>query len=501
MLLTLIIAGQVVALAKWRSHYLELQSLRAFVDDLPDEPAIPALSASLTAPSTNVDTRILQDAGTALANPPADLRLAIAALQQRRSGPELAFPLGWRMVNATNYECVTAGLVGDVNHALLTGFTDCGKDSWAASMLLSLALLNAPDKLQVAIIDGKGGLSWIGWENKAHVWLMAEDGTEILPAMDALKAERERRQKLLKLARCEKWEEYERGDMPLLVVFVSELMLLQDATSKTGLADWLNTELTSARAAGIRYIISSQTVTRMDTRWRSQIGLYIAGYQPRDDADEPNTSFSTKDLLRLGTNADSTIIGMPPSALAVPPAGQGVFTCVQGRAVITVRSTYVNKAQRLWLLDQLPNKALQSAALPATAKPTANIDDQIRALQEQLIMAEASIGCPTETPIGRSDAENTQFVGDPTAHRTPEKLSVNEDTMVSYVELPLPAEVVPFEEQRRIIEHAKTVKSKRQLSLALYGVDGGQKYAWVKQVCEATGLLTTPTQAPERAAA
>lgn len=353
---------------RWQAFKAWEAAQQPVADASPDAEAASILQAGAAAP---IDTTLLPGAGRALAKPPADLRIALREMVVKGESDPYSFPIGWRLTTEGKPSLVHAALVNDVNHILLTGFTDCGKDSWAASMLLSLGLLNTPQQMQFAILDGKGGLSWIGWAKKQHVWLLAETDSDIEPAMAALKAERERRQRLLKKAECEKWDEYEQGDMPLLVVFVSELMLLQDATSKTELADWLNTELTSARAAGIRYIVSAQTVTRMDTRWRSQIGLYIAGYQPRDDADEPNTSFSTKDILRFGTLADGTTIAVPPSALPVPPAGQGVFTCIQGRTVVTVRSSYVNKPHRQWLMSQLPDKPQPAAVRAPIAAPVA----------------------------------------------------------------------------------------------------------------------------------
>ena len=51
------------------------------------------------------------------------------------------------------------------------------------------------------------------------------------------------------------------------------------------------------------------------------------------------------------------------------------------------------------------------------------------------------------------------------------------------------AEVVPVEEQERILQAASTVKSRRQLSQKLYAVTGGPKYTWVQKVCDAAGLL------------
>lgn len=430
-----------------------------------------------------LDSEPVPGAGRALRSPPQDLRVIDQALtRQHPQTMAYRFPLGWTIDGL-----VSARLVGDINHTLLTGFTDSGKDSWAAAALLYLAYKHRPDQLRIAIIDGKGGLSWLGWGDLPHVMLFAKQPQDIRSAMDALKRERERRTPILEAAQCEKWEEYTGPDMPLLVVFVSELMLLQDATSKTELADWLNTELTSARSMGIRYIVSTQTATRMDTRWRSQIGLYIAGYQPRDDADEPNTSFSTKDLIKFGTSDAGVTMGVPPSAIPVPPAGAGVFTAIQGRTVITMRSSFLPKEHRLAVLAGIAErhpKALQPRQ-PVAARSALNDADN------PLLLALVT-GAPI--PIQDDGAKASYSVVE--SHKsTSEEVSPSESTSTpvrsngDFVVLPLPDHVVPSDEQRRIIEGAATVKSRRQLSLALYNTDGGEKSRWVSRVCDALGLL------------
>ncbi len=179
-----------------------------------ETPAVPAAMPPLA-----VDTRILSGAGAALLNPPADLRVSLSYIAGHAPKP-YTFPLGWRVALDGKATCVSAAFIGDVNHVLLSGFTDSGKDSWAAAALMAMAQTTPPEKLQLAIIDGKGGLSWIGWEDKAHVWFMAEEPEEVAPAMEQLTLERQRRQRILKAAKCEKWDGYQGGDLPLIVATV-----------------------------------------------------------------------------------------------------------------------------------------------------------------------------------------------------------------------------------------------------------------------------------------
>lgn len=482
-ILLLLVALALVGAVKGKDIIKEYRAFRAWREMGADvEHSSVAAPAAAIVPALAVDTRTLPGAGTALLNPPSDLRTSLRYIASR-TDKRYTFPLGWHLALDGQAHCVSASLVGDVNHILLTGYTDSGKDSWAATALLGMAQTMTPAQLQLGIVDGKGGLSWLGWENKAHVWAMAKRPEQIKAAMDQLTAERQRRTDVLEQTGCEKWEEYERGDMPLLVVFVSELMLLQAATSKTILADWLNVELTSARAMGIRYIVSTQTATNLDTRWRSQIGLYVAGYQPRDDADEPNTTFSTKSLIKFGARPTGEVVGVPPSALPVPPAGAGVFTCIQGRTVLTVRASYLNKEHRTWLLGQLPNKPAQAAQRPASAVRDTSDNPLLAALVAGLPLPIA----PEEsmTPHSGAIAHYSGLNAPVAPHSAMEIVSVKTETSP----LPVAVDIVPAEEQLRILAAAQNAPSRRKVAEQLYGVNGGEKYTWVKTVCNAAGLL------------
>ena len=161
-------------------------------------------------------------------------------------------------------------------------------------------------------MDGKG-LDYIGWRNKAHTWLLATDLEEIAPAMQQLTAERISRKTILADAGVSKWDNYAGNDLPLLVVFVSELLLLQSATSKSELTNWLEIELTAARAFGIRYLLATQTASNFSTQWRSQVSLFMAGFQPSQSQDAPNVAITTNEVDQAG---------------AVPPSKGSPARCV-----------------------------------------------------------------------------------------------------------------------------------------------------------------------------
>lgn len=155
-----------------------------------------------------ISLAVLPGAGTALAQLPSDLGQTIAYLRTRYAHRRYTIPLGWQRAENGTPVCVVAHLVDDVYHCLLTAKSRVGKDNAALTWLFSLALQHPPTCLQVAVLDGKGGLDWAGWCGKAHTWRLAIDSDQIAPAMAALTAERERRMRVLRQAGVSAWEGY-----------------------------------------------------------------------------------------------------------------------------------------------------------------------------------------------------------------------------------------------------------------------------------------------------
>lgn len=293
--------------------------------------------------ATNYRVVTVPGASPAMQNPPASIHQALRYISDD-TGINYDMVIGWHYVGDTPH-CLSAPLVGDVYHTLISGMSRAGKDNLALNAMIGLALSYRPDQVQFCVIDGKG-LDFVGFEGKTHTWHLALKPSEIAGAMEALSSERERRGDVLRSARVAKWESYKGTDMPLLVIYVSELSLLEGAVGKRQLGDWLNQELAAGAAFGLRYIVATQTASNFDTRWRSQISLYLAAFQPSQSQDQPNTGLTTNEIKSLH--------GIPPSELPAPPKGAGVFTCVQGRDVVVIRAGYMDDQQRTALLDRLP---------------------------------------------------------------------------------------------------------------------------------------------------
>lgn len=310
----------------------------------------------------------LSRAGEAMANPPT-LETTIKRLREQKNS--FSIPLGWC---ATPYgpDLIRTTLVrasdgNGINHIAITGQSDSGKDNLALTMLFSLTTLHSPNEVQICIVDGKG-LDFAGWEHKEHTWRLALEAEDIAPTLAALTQERQRRARILRAAQVSKWDSYQARDLPLLVVYISELSLLEDAIGKSELTQWLNSELAAGRAFGIRYIIATQNLSNFSTRWRSQITLYAAGFQPSDSATQPNTNLTSKEIKEAGA--------IPPSEL--PPTSQaaGVFTFIEGRECVTARATYISDQERRAWLNTLPLKPLK---LSTISKPEVPEDDELLA--------------------------------------------------------------------------------------------------------------------------
>ncbi len=431
----------------------------------PTSPSVPA----------SIDRSPLPGAGRAMKKPPTDLRYALAYIEKRYSNRSYTVPLGWQIAADGVPDCVAAHFIDDVYHVLISGQTRGGKDNLALNLMFTLALRYTPEQAQICVIDGKG-LDFATWEDKAHTWRLALDPKEIQPTMTALTRERERRGALLRQAGVSKWENYTGGGMPLLVVYVSELSLLEDAVGKSDLTSWLNSELAAGAAFGLRYVIATQTASNFATRWRSQISLYLAGFQPSQSQDQPNTGLTTAELREAGL--------VPPSELIAPPAGAGVFAAVQGRLGFMVRASLIDDDQRVELLRQMPDRPVVIApklALQPAPKTDAAMLLELLKTGKPLPMAD-EVGSAV---VAHWNAQEVALPNSVVALHATKNLSVS-GTLEA---LPVAPEVVPFEEQRRILAAAKEATSRRQLSIKLYEATGGQKYRWVQAVCDAAGLF------------
>jgi hypothetical protein len=311
------------------------QAVRARIAELEAQEAQRLLSGPIPDPDQDLPT------------PPAGVLPTLVRLQQDYPDDPFTIAAGWTR-RTGQLAPIAVSLHHDspqkAGHILLTGETDWGKDGWAFLTSALLCLRNPPDRLQIVWIDGKGPDGAL-WRGKAHNWHEPITRADAIgPMVPLLEREREQRARLLEQHAVTRWEELPAAIRPpLLWVYVSEVRLLRRALGRD-LETWLETELSSARAGGIRYCIGLQNATNLRMEWRSQIGCYIAGGQTSRDGDKPNLNMSTDEIRERGA--------LPPSAL--PTAGS--FTMRRRREVVTVRAPLITLAERKAILARLPNR-------------------------------------------------------------------------------------------------------------------------------------------------
>lgn len=401
----------------WRFHWQLYQALRMKfgVDGLlqmaqapaglppSDDVLQPAVLAGANPPRDAslpvLNPTTVPGAAPALLHPPRSLATSLRQLAADTPSDDYAFPLGWYLSPVTRQPALaSAAFVRDVNIVFAIGKQNVGKDNVVLNIFLALALRYGTHEVQFGIIDGKG-MDWDDWATKAHTWGFASESDDIPALMERITAERRRRKPILKAAHCKKWDTYHElsaqwerkgipfEPLPLLVVYVSELSSLEmalKACKSPGIPSvdaWLNDELTKGRAFGIRYIVATQKVTGMDTLWRGQVDLVVAGKLEASHQDQPNTGLATTRIREAG--------GVPPSQLPEPRGGEmgGIFTLISDGSAITARATWLDDTQVAHWLAQLPDHE----TLPV-ADTTHDPNDQTYAELEQLLLHSAIPG-------------------------------------------------------------------------------------------------------------
>ena len=381
-----------------------------------------------------------------MATPPPGIQPALQKLAAQAGDlardPYL-FPVGWEITrgnpgvvalsldNASEYRS---------GHIAITGESGYGKGHLAFLICAALTMRTTTAQMQIFAIDPKRDFAL--WKGKAHLWrepVLGRDPTAIKAAMAAIRAEREARERLREEHRVLEFEELpETARPPVLLIYISELDVLQ--LGADDLDGWLAAELSTSRASGIRFLIDAQNNSSRETRWRTHIGTFIAGFQSSQDWVRPNIGLSVNEIRERGA--------IPQNDLP----GRGYFTVRNGRDVITVRAPHMPTSLRYEVLNKLPDNPQPVSVVASNPVPTTT----------------ATI--PTATIPTPARPDNRR------------RISVTPD------------------ERTAILAAAKRFRLRRDVCAAVFeGATGGPAYQKVKMVLDEEGLLLDPTQTLEAA--
>ena len=223
---------------------------------------------------------------------------------------------------------------GDTLHVGLYGASGAGKDNLLRAWFMTLTRRNTPDALCFAVLDGKGDWLTADLKDLAHMWMPPAGGAgqagsaRMKAGIERIEAEMVRRLDLVNAAGCRTREAYMQRTgqgLPLLVVFITDGVTAVEG-ALTGL---MNDLVSKARAVGIRVVVSMQTPTGQDMRWRLNLSTYISGHLPHP----------SQDLVALGLKSGE--LAIRPSQLPTPQQEPGVFIVRQGEMVRKVKAVFV----------------------------------------------------------------------------------------------------------------------------------------------------------------
>lgn len=270
----------------------------------------------------------------------------ISYLQLSKPPSKLAVPIGVESIDG-NVLWGDFSTDGNLIHALVAGHTGSGKDALLRLWFSTLTVQNTPEELQFVILDGKidwlspalaesaymaikpaGGIK-IRKDEKGKRYNAAQD--DMVTNLDWMFEEIERRSELFTKCGAVDLAGYRRRtgkNLPYVFMLASDV----GGEFKNDLELLIQDLIMRGRSYGIRLIISMQNPVGEDTRWRSQIGLIMSGYQQLD----------THDRYIFGISVDKLLVR--PSQLPNPlenDISKGLFVTRLGNQQHLVRTAHM----------------------------------------------------------------------------------------------------------------------------------------------------------------
>ncbi|MBO4209028.1 type VII secretion protein EccCa, partial [Micromonospora echinofusca] len=278
-------------------------------------------------------------------------------------------------------------------HGILIGATGSGKSELIRTLVLALALAHSSEKLNMVLVDFKGGATFLGLDGLPHVSALITNLADELPLVDrmqdALQGELVRRQELLRRHSHTSILEYERAraagselePMPTLVIIVDEFGELLSV--KPEFTDLFMMIGRLGRSLGVHLLLASQRfeegrIRTLETHLSYRIGLKMfSGMESRsvigvsDAYDKPLAPGSG--FLRTDTTTLVKFRGAYVSG-PCPVRGRRVAQPVSNSRVVGFEAGYVVPARPV----EPPPPQAPVEEVPAAETTLAVIVDRLR---------------------------------------------------------------------------------------------------------------------------
>lgn len=219
-------------------------------------------------------------------------------------------------------------------HGLCVGATGSGKSEFLRTLILGLVASHSPDDLNLALIDFKGGATFLGFEKLAHVSAVItnlDDEAYLVSRMhDALSGEMNRRQQILRAAgNLGNIAEYRRArttasdlpPLPVLFIVIDEFSEL--LSQRPEFAELFVAIGRLGRSLGIHLLLASQRLDEGRLR-----GL--------------ETHLSYRVCLKTFSASESRAVLGVPDAYELPVAPGAAYLKTSDGRLVRLRTTYVS---------------------------------------------------------------------------------------------------------------------------------------------------------------
>lgn len=210
-----------------------------------------------------------------------------------KNRPPLSFFAGQTTNGSPVYRDLT-----DAPHMIVAGQTGGGKSNLLNGIICGLISRQPSTTIQLILFDLKGGVEFDPFYGIPHLWKHADDKDgiieypdQILPALEAVKRECDRRLALLKKGKVKNIGEYNRGKHPKNRIPYIVAIFDEYTTARKMVGEKVETLLAAianvSRAAGIHFIIGTQypkadvlsTLISVNFPWRVAFNMTPAASQ------------------------------------------------------------------------------------------------------------------------------------------------------------------------------------------------------------------------------